>query len=912
MSEQDLSEKIADAAHEVAGGLESIAGEETDRTTLTDGIQAASEVAEATSEGAKTASAIGDVAHAAREGRTFDAVGSSVGALGHSAGATSELASGIATVAPGAREPLENVSRIARTVQQVSEAVEKGIDIVEDIVDAVRGDGNRVVRWEFETDAYADHEWSVASASVKEALNEPYCAIVTVHTGETDTDPMEVLGKNCTVTWRRGDLVQHAHGLALKVIEHPLDERQMTLTVEIAPALALLSQRRNSRVFQQKNVPDILKEVLEEALGPYEREVKQDLSETYDEREYCLQFDETDLAFVHRLMEEEGIFYSFEQDGDKEVLFLFDKSATGVEVETLDGGDVPFDADTLEVSVREPIARFQPTNLLTPTSLVLRDFDWTQQGNMRVDAEDKGQDARGKDREIYTHHQRVLTIDDYDAGVLKYRKHDADRQAKIRAELLRAPQRTAHGTGRVIGFRPGRRFSLIEHPSVGADHEYFLTRVEHSHDALPHEDGEHSSPESYHNRFEVQPADVAWRPDRVTQKPRIHSIQTAIVVGPSGEEIHTDEHGRIKVEFHWDRLGKGDEKSSCWVRVQQPWAGSGWGFVFIPRVGMEVLISFLDGDPDRPLCIGSVYNGTNRPPYPLPDEKTKSTIKTQSTPGGGGYNELRFEDKAGSEEIFTHAQKDYNEVVEHDHTTTVHNNQTNAIDCEHTETVGGNQSLTVDQNRTVHIKGSQSVTIDGGKAADGHTGSKLAITGKYKVDASEWIEEQAPDHIKLTCGGSSILIEPGKITLQAGGGAKVVLDANALVQSVAGSKTFHDANSLMVSSGGSQTFLDANALVAASGGAQVLFDANANMTSAGGSQVLLDGNAFMGGAADATVQGVANATVAAPTANLLGSGTTNVNGGTTNVGGGTTNVAGGTLNASGGTVNISGGLVKIN
>ena len=224
-------------------------------------------------------------------------------------------------------------------------------------------------------------------------------------------------------------------------------------------------------------------------------------------------------------------------------------------------------------------------------------------------------------------------------------------------------------------------------------------------------DQQASSTDLYRNVFECIPLDTPFRPDRRTDKPVIPSIQTAVVTGPAGEEIHVDEHGRIKVHFHWDRVGALDENSSCWIRVEQAWAGPSWGFWWVPRIGMEVVIHFVDGDPDRPLATGCVYNGANLLPYELPAEKTKSTIKSNSTPGGGGSNELRFEDKAGSEEIYAHAQKDYNEVVENDHNTLVHhdqtitvdNDQTQTIHVNQTETVNGNQVMTVDGNRTVVV-----------------------------------------------------------------------------------------------------------------------------------------------------------------------------------------------------------------
>jgi type VI secretion system secreted protein VgrG len=217
---------------------------------------------------------------------------------------------------------------------------------------------------------------------------------------------------------------------------------------------------------------------------------------------------------------------------------------------------------------------------------------------------------------------------------------------------------------------------------------------------------------NYTNSLDVIPADVPYRPPQ-PHRPSMPGPETATVVGPAGEEIHTDRHGRIKVQFHWDRQGQNDEHSSAWIRVAQGWAGTGWGFVFIPRIGMEVIVSFLGGDPDRPVVTGCLYNGTHPPPYTLPDEKTKSTIKTNSSLGGGGSNELRFEDKKGSEEVYIHAEKDFNEVVEHNHSTRVKNCQTNTVDVDQTETIHGEQTITVHKDRTKILKANENVFVDG-------------------------------------------------------------------------------------------------------------------------------------------------------------------------------------------------------
>ena len=268
---------------------------------------------------------------------------------------------------------------------------------------------------------------------------------------------------------------------------------------------------------------------------------------------------------------------------------------------------------------------------------------------------------------------------------------------------------------------PGAKFELVGHPAVGvADGEYLITQVSHW-GSERSENTDRDGLEPYRNRFRCIPLETPYRPARTFDPPRIPGVQTATVTGPSGEEIHVDEHGRIKVQLRWDRVQPADERSSCWVRVEQDWAGAGWGYSWTPRVGMEVVVQFIGGDPDRPLVTGCVYNATHALPYPMPDEKTKSTIKSNSSPGGGGSNELRLEDKAGDEEIYVHAQKDYDEVVEHNHTTKVHNNQRIELDNDQTQTVhknqkervDGDQEMSVGGNRTSHVEGDFEEIVDG-------------------------------------------------------------------------------------------------------------------------------------------------------------------------------------------------------
>jgi type VI secretion system secreted protein VgrG len=578
------------------------------------------------------------------------------------------------------------------------------------------------LRYEIECAALGGAEVAVGSVRAVEALDAPYRVDVRVLVADPDLDPATLLGTDASVRIARGDHERRFVGLVRTVFDGGVEPaRGLVMDLRIEPAFGLLALRRDTRMFQGKTAPEILEAVLGQGLAPYGRSVRLELSGSYATREYCLQYQETDLDFVQRLMEEEGIAYSFDFAEDTEVLVLRDANRAYPAVESL-SSPLQLHVDDLYVRDAEPVHSFATRLRHTTTSVVIADWDWTKQGDMGVTAESRGTDAQGRDRESYEHGLFWnLQLWDYATGSRRYQKNEATPQSALRRDAAIVDALVADGTSRVIGLSAGVTFELVGHPTVGVDGEYLVTRVVHESTPPPQLRGGTAETERYHNRFECIPIAVTHRPKRRTPKPRIASIQTAVVTGPAGEEIHVDEHGRIKVQFHWDRENPADETSSCWVRCQQVWAGDGWGFWWVPRIGMEVVVSFVDGDPDRPLVTGAVYDGTNGTPYPLPDEKTKSTIKSNSSLGGGGFNEFRFEDKAGSEEIYTHAQKDYNEVVENDHNTLVHNNQTNTVDVDQTqviganqtETVHGNQEMTVDGNRTVHVKSNFDETVDG-------------------------------------------------------------------------------------------------------------------------------------------------------------------------------------------------------
>jgi type VI secretion system secreted protein VgrG len=283
--------------------------------------------------------------------------------------------------------------------------------------------------------------------------------------------------------------------------------------------------------------------------------------------------------------------------------------------------------------------------------------------------------------------------------------------ARLRLEELQVARLQLEGESDARRICPGYLITLEEHPRDELNQQYLVTEVVHE-GAQPLPDALGGADTfTYRNRFVAVPADVPFRPERRTPRPKIYGVQTAVVTGPSGEEIHVDEFGRVKIQFHWDRQGGMDENSSCWVRVSHGWAGASWGMVYLPRIGQEVIVQFLEGDPDRPLITGRVYNGDNPHPYSLPDEKTRSTIKSDSSPGGGGSNELRFEDAAGSEEVYLHAQKDWTIATENDKNQTTGNNETASVGVDRTREVGNNEAITIGVDRTKDVGNNETVTI---------------------------------------------------------------------------------------------------------------------------------------------------------------------------------------------------------
>jgi type VI secretion system secreted protein VgrG len=562
----------------------------------------------------------------------------------------------------------------------------------------------------------------VVSFTGKEQLSRPFRFDVTVAVSSQDAGRFaaDVLGAAGVLTMSAEATPRHVRGFVSRVALAAVDlEKHVSwFVVRLVPKLWTLGMRKTSRIFQDKSVPEIVTDVLGGAGVAHQWRI----ARTYGKRPYSVQYQETDLDYVARLLAEEGIFYFFEDSGE-------DGGSEASEVVVL--ADLAAHYPAIQGEARLPFA--PPFGLMSHGDGVeaFSAREKIRSGATRV----KHFDFRRPDTDLSSS-SAAAPRPRFDEGALEVYEYDFAAEddsvvasgASRRLEQLRVRSAVGAGRSRCLRVAAGRRFTLEGHPEDALNREYVVVKMTHQ-GRQPEETfglPAGAPVEVYKNDFECLPASVAARPPRRPRRMQ-QVLETATVVGPEGEEIHTDEHGRIKVAFHWDRRGRRDEHSSCWIRCMQTWAGASWGFQFIPRVGMEVLVTFMGGDVDQPMVIGCAHNGTHPPPFPLPASKTKSGIRTRSTPGGEGSNELSFEDAAGKEQIYVHAQRDLEEVVENDHRRLVRANEEilvqgtreSIVGEDHYRTVRGNEVVTIEKDLILHVVGRQRIVIEGRAPSDG-------------------------------------------------------------------------------------------------------------------------------------------------------------------------------------------------
>ncbi len=601
----------------------------------------------------------------------------------------------------------------------------------------------------------------------------------------TIVDPQSLLGKGVTITVAAPDGSRREFaGIVNKFTQGTRDVRFSYYHITIVPHVWLLTQNIQSRIFQQKSVPQILAEVFEGF------EVKFELQGTFEPRNYCVQYRETDFDFASRLMEEEGIYYFFEHANGKDQLIVANTPQSHRDCPTK--STIPFfidvgDDDDFVGAIRTFLSGY---NLQTG-KVTFWDHNFQLPTNkLENQAQSRFTFGDNKNLEFYDFPGGYARkFDGIDKGggeqPSELNKVFIDRETTVgnMMEALDAQVTTASAGSDCCSITAGYRFTLGKHPNNNLNTQYTVVSAVHEAEQNPTYVSNEGAVEPYTNNFTCigyGAGKPRFRPLRKTPKPIIQGSQTATVVGPAGEEIFTDKYGRVKVQFHWDRDGQVNESSSCWVRVAQTWAGNRWGTMFIPRIGMEVLVHFLEGDPDQPIITGCVYNPQTMPPYTLPDEKTKSTIKTNSSKGGGGFNEFRFEDKKGSEQIFIHGQKDFDVRIRNNRRELIGNDRHLIVKRDKREKIERDEHAVIERDRIEKIERDYHRKIEG-KAAfktegsvsnevSGSTAEKvggnyaLEVTGSYSVKANTIVLE-AQSGLTIKVGGNFVTVNAAGVQI---------------------------------------------------------------------------------------------------------------------------------------------------
>ncbi len=631
----------------------------------------------------------------------------------------------------------------------------------------------------------------------EERLSGLFHFVLELSSEDKTPDLSAVVGQPLTVTFLLNDgSKRHLNGIVGRFAQEGGDARFTSFTAELHPWLWLLTLTADCRIFQNQTVPQIIEKVFTD-LGF--TDYRNALKGTYQPREYCVQYRESAFAFVSRLMEDEGIYYFFAHTADKHTLVLADDADAHEVCPGLESTSVHYRKSALIGTDDHAVTNCQIEQQVVPGKYALDDFNFETPSTDLITSVS----GEGGTQRIY----------EYPGGFSK--KDEGETRAKVRIEAVEWPAKLLRGSGFCRAFVAGYKFTLKDYDRADVNGAYVLRSVSHQ-----------ATQDSYSNSFEAFPPDVAFRPVRETLKPIIAGTQTAIVVGKSGEEIWTDKYGRVKVQFHWDQTGANDENSSCWIRVNQGWAGKQWGSVFLPRIGQEVIVGYLEGDPDRPLLLGAVYNAEQTLPYTLPDEQTKSTVKTNSSKGGGGFNELRFEDKKDSEEIYVHAQKDMNLKIEHDRTKEVLNDETNTIKQNRTTTIQeGNYTLVVDKgnraikintgNDTYEVKGTRTLTVTGNETHTNKADFAQDVTGKvtYEVKGTRTLTVTGNEtHTNKADFTQDVA---GNVTLKVTG--DLTIDVTGSVKIKAGTTLDAEAGATLTSKGAAGNNVESDAIVTVKG-----------------------------------------------------------------------------------------------
>ena len=631
----------------------------------------------------------------------------------------------------------------------------------------------------------------VASFELTEHLSRLcYCKLELASTSP-NIAPEDVLEQPVDlVVWQDGVPLRRFYGVVSEFGRGDSGHRRTFYNVIVQPPLWRLNLMHNSRIFQTQSTDAIVRTLLEER-GVIDTVF--DLKRTPEEREYCVQHRESDLDFVERLAAEEGWHYRFHHgdvEGGQPALIIADHHGDAPKLDP-----VEYNGKAGGSSRQSAVFQFSYRERVRAASVAMKDYTFRNPAYALM--HERQADKLESQRDDYQHY-------DYPGRF----KQDASGQpyTEARLDALRNDAATGSGKSNRPDFTVGAKVELSDHDSPELNRDWLLISVSHTGkqpQALEEDGGTGAT--SYHNTFNAIPADRTWRP-QVKHRPLMDGPQIAIVTGPEGEEIHCDEHGRVKVRFPWDRYSENDENSSAWLRVSQGWAGGQYGFTALPRIGHEVIVSFLDGDPDQPIITGRTHHATNIPPYALPEHKTRTTLKTQ-THKGEGSNELRFEDEAEKEQIYVHAQKDLDLLTENNRTEVIQNDSHLTVGNHHKARIKGNDHVTVDGEKRESISGDYSLTVNASHHSKQGKGQLVEAGSEIHHKAGMKIVIEAGAEVTLKAGGSFVKVDPSGVTVSgptvlvnsgggpgSGSGAAAQLPEKPdLIESTEGSKVVPDS-----------------------------------------------------------------------------------------------------------------------
>jgi type VI secretion system secreted protein VgrG len=569
----------------------------------------------------------------------------------------------------------------------------------------------------------------------EEALSRLFRFELELVAEDPSVDFKQVVGRGVTVRIKLADATpRYFNGIISRIAQMAAEGGSATFKAELVPWPWLLTRSANCRIFQNLSVPAIVEKLFtDHGFKDFANRLRQQ----YPVREYVVQYRETDFNFVSRLLEDAGIWFFFEHENGRHTLVLCDSSNEHQPTPSQEKARITRSTNENDRQL-DVITAVSVGHELRPGRYALGAFNFeTPNTNLGVNVESVYASPTGAKPEIY----------DFPGGYA--RRADGETLVRLRIEEEEAQALQIRGASTCRAFRTGYRFELTDHPRKELNQGYAITSIVHQ--VFEPQFGSKTEEEepAYVNRFTCLPLNVPFRSRRVTPRPVIHGVQTAIVVGKKGEDLWVDKHGRVKVQFHWDRDGKRDENSSCWVRVAQQWAGKRFGAMFLPRVGQEVLVEFVEGDPDQPIITGRVYNGEQTPPYDLPAEQTKSTIKS-SNPKGGGFNELRFDDKKDAEQVFLHGQRDLDLVIRRDAR----------------EFMGGELHLIVDKSRLEQVNNESHLKVAGNRVEE--VGKDLVLkAGRLIIESGSVTLKSAGGFVQID--GAGVTIQGTQVNINSGG-----------------------------------------------------------------------------------------------------------------------------------------------